>query len=206
MQRLKPTIKALCLILLIWVPFHCPPSLAADAREAHPFGLFWSGNENYPGTAGVNIGINASNFMRFTTGVSIFHDAPGSAFETIPNTLIALMVYMITAGNTPIEDTMEFLTGDSTPPASLFGYGAGVEFLVPGWQWSPSLGVHYTGFDVSNQAMEFTDGHHDHIYYSLGIDYQAESGFLFALGGLYAPNLNIEVLQYRGYLRLGWMF
>jgi hypothetical protein len=87
--------------------------------------------------------------------------------------------------------------------------GAGGRLFVPGWNFSPTLGLHWaqvmlnaTGAGSSNNSYGFrTSG--SHLYASLGFDWQTSYGLNLGLG------YNVSLMEGVGslpYFSLGWFF
>lgn len=92
--------------------------------------------------------------------------------------------------------------------ASVKTYGAGADFLLPGWSFSPLGGLHVSSVDVSKSAnadisVQGIDKSTTLIYAKAGIDWQSSGGFNFgagAIAGLSGGSAN------GSYLSLGWYY
>ncbi|MCB0415323.1 MAG: hypothetical protein KDD50_13385 [Bdellovibrionales bacterium] len=195
--------RACTTIILI---FFTSLGLLAGERTDRPIGLNFAVNEPYPGGVGVNLMINATNWLRISGGSGYYNDQFGQSLSDIPVEMIAVMVYIMTAGNTPIEDSVAFLKGNqsSATPKIIRSYSGGIELLHPSWKTSPVIGVFWGGYEPQNQPYDLTE-FAVHKYFKAGIDYTSETGFNIQLGGLYAEELP-EPIRYRGYIHFGHFF
>jgi hypothetical protein len=67
--------------------------------------------------------------------------------------------------------------GSYEASASTFGFG--VRGMIPNWDFTPTLGIHYGHVSYAGQGLEvggFTESG-GHIYASLGFDWQTATGF-----------------------------
>jgi hypothetical protein len=90
---------------------------------------------------------------------------------------------------------------------SLTTFGFGVQGFVPGWNFSPALGLHwanvnYTAGTLLGDLQGFTSSG-NHFYFSGGIDWQAEGGFHIGLGINKSFKSGVDLLPY---LNIGWFF
>ncbi len=100
--------------------------------------------------------------------------------------------------------SMSSSLGTSESSTSTLGFG--INAYVPDWSLSPTVGLHFATVSYSgNNAIEvggFTSNG-SHLYASLGVDWQAESGFHAGLG----YNLSFKSgIGGSGYVALGWFF
>ena len=180
--------------------------LWASGRSDKVFGVGLGVQEPYPGGAGFNIMFNLTNWARIAAGAGYYSDQSGDSLEDIPIGFIALMVYVLSGGNTPVQDSIDFLKGSTSAPAKTLGsYSGGLELLIPGIKFSPVIGASYGAYDGTNQPYNIPDGFTTHTYYKAGMDYQSDSGVNVQFGAMFAETLPKPV-QYRGYFRLGLFF
>lgn len=100
-------------------------------------------------------------------------------------------------------------------------YGGGAKFLVPGWNFSPVLGVNGTGgygvfedaglFDFESSSS--TKGNKETAsfgfgYFNFGGDYQAANGFNvgFGLNWAFWKSEDVDFKYPLPYLNIGWFF
>jgi hypothetical protein len=89
--------------------------------------------------------------------------------------------------------------------ASATTIGVGAKALVPGWNLSPAVGVHWATVSYTGNGLTVNgfNSSGSHVYTSFGIDYQAKGGFFGAMG--YNYSLKSEIGG-NGYVSLGWFF
>lgn len=95
---------------------------------------------------------------------------------------------------------------------SLFGLessattiGFGVRGCVPKWSLTPTAGLHFANVSYTGSGLSvggFTASG-SHLYMSVGMDYQAKSGFHSALGYAFSTKSGIGG---SAYLNVGWYF
>lgn len=95
-----------------------------------------------------------------------------------------------------------------TAEATATTVGAGARFFVPGWNLTPTAGLSMAYVMVSKEggmsvSVKNFDESGAHIYATLGIDYQASSGFNIGAGYNLSFKSGIGGLPY---LNLGWFF
>lgn len=95
---------------------------------------------------------------------------------------------------------------------SLFGeesssttFGFGAKGFMPGWKLTPTVGLHFATFSTTTSSEFFgtsstTGG--SHVYTTLGLDYQAASGFNLGVG--YAMSFGGKGSS--AFINLGWFF
>lgn len=94
--------------------------------------------------------------------------------------------------------------GDDESSATTIG--AGVRALVPGWSLSPSVGLAYAHIGYSGDGGLTVGGFNEsgsQVYGSVGLDYQAHSGFNGAIGLNQSFRSGIGT---SAYVNLGWFF
>ncbi len=102
----------------------------------------------------------------------------------------------------------ELSVTSGTSSASVKTYGAGADFMMPGWSFSPLGGLHVSSVDVSKSAgaelsVQGIDKSTTLIYAKAGFDWQSSGGFNFgagAIAGLSGGSGN------GSYLSLGWFY
>ena len=94
-------------------------------------------------------------------------------------------------------------SGLATTESSMTTIGTGLTAMMPGWSLTPTAGLHFAMVNVSGGAINGFSGSGSHVYGTLGLDYQAKSGFNASLG------LSQSLRAGAGgglYLNLGWFF
>lgn len=118
----------------------------------------------------------------------------------------ALDFLRLTAGFGQVSSSLSLGGQDASATATTFG--AGARFLVPGWSLSPMAGLSFAYVDVTQSGgMTMTVNNFAtsgaHVYGSLGLDWQASSGFNVGAG----YNLSFKSgVGGQPYLNLGWYF
>jgi hypothetical protein len=112
-----------------------------------------------------------------------------------------------------VMDALRLTLGYAEISTSAFGIdasaqtiGVGAVAMVPGWNFTPTLGLHYAYLSYSGdgaiQVGGFTQSA-GHVYGSAGIDYQAKGGYNFGAGYNYSFMSGIGGAAY---VQLGWFF
>jgi hypothetical protein len=149
-------------------------------RSANKLGIYLGVGEPAPTLAGVNVAYNVLDYLRLSAGYGKLTVTSGLAYN----------------GNTGELSTQE---------SSITTMGVGARAFVPGWSLTPSAGVHfahvsYTGNGLAAHGFEESGSH---VYSTLGLDWQAKSGFNASLG--VAHSFKSDVGN-SAYLTIGWFF
>ena len=126
-----------------------------------------------PTVAGLNIAYNLSDFMRINLGAGQYSATTSITVDE--------------KGNSSSSDT------------TVTTVGAGAKFMVPGWNFSPLVGINYSHVFV--QGDEDVNVARNNIYTDLGADWQTQSGFNLGFG------VNVALTSNgisNPYLNLGW--
>jgi hypothetical protein len=119
-------------------------------------------------------------------------------------------------GGTVAYHLTDFLRGSigySSTSTEIFGVSSsistiavGAKGFVPGWDLSPTVGLHYAGVIHSGDGTVSVDGFSEdggHMYASVGIDYQTSAGFNVNGGYQFSFKSGIDS---SAYVNLGWFF
>ncbi len=116
--------------------------------------------------------------------------------------------------NYNIADMLRVSAGYGRYPTWIFGdltvstLGAGIRVMVPDWNLSPVVGFSVASVTVISESGVFRDffgytgGTWDHVYLTLGFDWQTRGGFNLGAG----YNHSLKVGAGRPYVNLGWYF
>lgn len=87
--------------------------------------------------------------------------------------------------------------------STTFGFGA--KGFVPGWKLTPTVGLHFATYtnSTSGEFIGSSSSGGSHIYTTLGMDYQATSGFNLGVG--YAVSFR-SGMGSSAFINLGWFF
>lgn len=129
-----------------------------SARVKNKLGSYLAINEPSPTIIGVNLAYNPTDFLRISAGYGKISVTTGIS---------------ISAGGN-LEAT----------EASASTFGLGVRGFVPGWDLSPTVGLHYGLITYSGTGLEvggFTESG-GHMYVTMGADWQTDMGLNVSLG------------------------
>jgi hypothetical protein len=138
--------------------------------------------------------------MDHRLGAYLGVDDPSPGLLGVNLAFNALDWLRITAGYASLSTSI----GDDQSSATTFG--GGVRALVPGWDLSPSVGLAWAHVGYSgdgNLTVGGFDQSGSQVYGSVGLDYQAHSGFNGAIGLNQSFRSGIGT---SGYVNLGWFF
>jgi len=145
-----------------------------STRAKQPFGAYLSIlGDPHPTLAGANVAYNAFDFLRATAGLG----------------RVSMSVSVPDASGDFIEEEV----------ASVTSLGVSTKFFVPGWNFSPTIGLGYTHVFFSNVDVASIGS--DNLYTNVGVDWQTESGFYVGAG------MNVSLTgsaPTAPYLNLGW--
>lgn len=132
-----------------------------------------------PGVGGINVAYNVTDFLRVSAGY-------GQVSET-----------------TSLDMDMDGNITTHEASASAIGFGA--RAFVPGWNLTPTVGLHYAHISYSGDGTSvagFSDSG-SQIFTTLGVDWQAKNGFNASAGLEYSFK---DGVGSSAYLTVGWFF
>lgn len=147
-------------------------------RMNRRIGLSMAFAEPAPGILGVNANYNVTDYLRVTAG-----------FASIETTGMAFTA-----------------NGFELTKAKATTIGAGAKAMVPGWNLTPTLGLHYGHISYSGAGGITVGGFSKsggHVYSSLGAVYQGKRGYDVGLGYNYSFKKGIKA---SAYVSVGWYF
>ncbi|MBY0469778.1 hypothetical protein K2X30_01330 [bacterium] len=146
-------------------------------RMTNKVGIYLGVGDPAPTLLGVNVAYNVFDFMRATAGF----------------------------GQLTTTSGIDLTTGNTTQ-ASSTTIGFGSRFFVPGWSLSPTAGLHFASVSYSGNGSVTVGGFQrsgSHVYGSLGVDYQAKSGFNASAGMTMSFASGVGTAFY---VNAGWFF
>lgn len=214
--------NSLALVLVMMTAFPSTLAFAANrARDTKRFGAYLSLNgDPTPAGFGANAAYNLSSFLQLHAGVGGYSDWMGpnlgaGVWNYTGRPLLFGLAYSVVWFLTWIGQVMfgtkmvklrygEFadLKADYTHKQS-FSFGTGATLLVPDWSLSPAAGVHYTRYMASGNPWGLSDSGNV-VYYSLGLNWQTNSGLAFSGGVNICPSLSSAACG--GYGNIGYFF
>lgn len=114
-------------------------------------GMYLSYGDPYPTVIGVNAAYSVTDFLKAQLGF----------------------------GKISVASGIDFTTGAVTE-ASATTIGLGVKGMVPGWNFTPTVGLHWAHVSYSGAGLLKVGGFQDsgsHVYGSLGFDWQTAAEF-----------------------------
>ncbi len=121
-------------------------------RMARRAGMYVAYGDPYPTVLGVGVAYQLTDFLRAQAGF-------GKISVTNGITISA--------------------SGITTQESSATTVGLGLKGMVPGWNFTPTVGLHFSHLSYSSSGISvggFTESG-SHVYTSLGFDWQAQGGF-----------------------------
>lgn len=176
---MKNVVIAILAVISIFVS---NPSAHAESSRMNNRVGFYLGvfGDPFPSFVGINLGLNALDFLRFHIGY-------GSVTGTVTST------------SSPGQNANFTFTT----------IGGGAKFLVPDWNFSPLLGIGFSQVSVTSSGPSTTNtlygfnGSATAGYAALGFDWQANIGFNLGFG------YNWSLISGAGglpYGQIGWFF
>ncbi len=151
-------------------------SAASDNRSLNKLGAYVGIlGDPHPTLLGFNVAYNALDYMRVSAG-----------FGQVSVSTLSLS----NAG----------LTTEST---SLTTLGLGTKFMMPGWNFTPTVGFGYSHISITSTAVMPIDYKANNYYTNFGFDWQASTGF--NLGGGLNVSLNSGAPT-APYINVGYFF
>jgi hypothetical protein len=164
----KHTLLVLCLSYLFpFATFAAETGVSAAEipsmnRSSKKLGAYFGIQDPSPTVLGMNVAYNVTDFMRVSVGYGNIETTTGA---TITSDGTSTMVVTREAKATTI--------------------GAGARFMMPSRNLTPTAGLHVARIDYSGSGGLEVGGFKEsgtHVYGSIGVDWQARSGFNAALG------------------------
>ncbi len=148
-----------------------------SSRVAKKFGATAAVGLPAPGIFGVSVNYNIKDYLRANAGFGQVKVTTGLSLSN--------------SGLTATESSATTL-------------GFGVTGLMPGWKLSPALGLNY-GYVSMSDGMSIGGFNQSggHVYGTLGLDYQGDSGFNFGTGITQSLRSGVGT---GFYLSAGWFF
>ena len=149
-------------------------SLPNDNRTHTKFGTYLSIlGDPAPTLVGINAAYNLTDFLRLHAGY----------------------------GQVSVTDSVS-LNGSqfTSSTASMTTLGGGALAMVPGWNLTPVAGLSYSHVFLSGSGIFSVSP--DNVYATVGVDWQAHSGFNLGAGF----NMALAGQSSGGYVNLGWFF
>ncbi len=194
--------KKILLVAALFLTFTC---FAADNRADNNFGLYVGVYDPIPGSAGLNLGWNITSFLRVSGGFSSYTNAEGGFFEDMSESIISGLFYIILLGLADYDDVREFFdTEDESVHKYVFSYAGGLNFFVPGWNLSPTVGVQVGSYSSKNNPFGLRNSE-SYVCYRTGLEWQTKVGLMLGVGYSYTPVLPAG-LRNKYYAQLGWFF
>lgn len=160
-----------------------PSAQAESGRMNNRFGFYLAAfGDPFPSLLGINLGINATDFLRFHLGY-------GSITGTVSST------------SAPGQNSNFTITT----------IGGGAKLLVPDWNFSPLLGIGYSQVTVTASGPSTTNTLYGFTgtatattgYAAVGFDWQANVGFNLGFGYNWSLLPGVGGLPYA---QIGWFF
>lgn len=152
---------------------------APSNRSAKKLGVYLGYGEPAPTVLGINVAYNLADFVRLRAGYG-----------------------KLSSGTSVSVGGQTFDLGE----ASTTTLGAGARFSVPGWNLTPTAGIHFANVSYTGNGLTTVGGFNEsgsHVYSTLGVDWQAQSGFNAGLGYQFSFKSGAD----NGlYLNAGWFF
>lgn len=174
--------KNLVLVFAIFCVFIMSQNVRAESsRLNHRVGIYGTVlGDPFPSLAGINLALNATDFLRFNVG---YGSVSGS----------------LTSTSSPTQSTNFTFTT----------IGGGAKFMVPDWNFTPVLGINWSQVTVTTSGPSTTNtlyGYNSSAstsYVTLGLDWQAGIGFNLAFGFNESLTPGVGGLPYG---QIGWFF
>ena len=134
-------------------------------RAKRSFGFGLTLNDPLPAHYGLGLFYNINDFMQIEFAAGFASQGLGdSAADEIGTTLTTAMFWIITLGLIDWEDIRDFVKDeDEAVVRTLFAWGGGLNFFVPGWSLTPMVGIGLGGWSANNSPFGLTDSG-SHVY------------------------------------------
>lgn len=217
-----PSFRKKIALLLVVAFLHTSTLFSAEGgRSARRFGLTLTGHgDPAPSGMGFNLNYNLTSFLRLNAGVGGYNDWLGeNGGAAISNYTIRPFAYAISysmlwflsaifiapfGGKIYKLKYDGFLERGYSESRSSFSYGGGGRLFVPGWFFSPTVGMHWSRYVAENKPFGLSERSQMHTYYSGGFDWQSPAGFNLAAGFNVCPKIPKSACGV--YLNLGVFF
>jgi hypothetical protein len=189
--------KALGLFFVLFLFMTATASAETDNRSAHPFGFLFSvDGDPAPSILGLNAAANLGGLARLEAGAGAYNQWMNPAdwgigmYNWIVRPIFAMVAYSFSVSfvknpdhrRTWFTHIFKAMAASYLPNKSVFTYGGGADFMVPGWNLSPAAGIHWSHYHAAHQPWGLDSTARDAYYLSLGGDWQSKDGFEFGLG------------------------
>lgn len=182
-------------VLFLAVAFLLPLSLFAQdgggsERTERKFGMAFSFNDPAPALYGLNFYYNFTDYMQMQLGMGFNTEGVGeSVTGEISTSMVTAIFFVITLGQIEWEKIRDFVKDeDEAVIKTVFAWGGGFNFFVPGWNLSPMAGIGYGGWEANNSPFGLPNRDR-HVYYKLGVDWQTPIAIRLSAGWMHAPDL-----------------
>ena len=182
------------LVLALVLAFQASSVFAESNRMNRRFSVMLSGSDPMPVFVGVNLSYQLMDFVQFQFGGGFDSVSSDEGFASeIGTTATAAFAWLILLGQVEFQEIKDFLNESSlkegeTVSRTLTAMAGGLNFTVPGWNFSPLVGVYLGNWSAKNSPHGLTN-YGNHGYMKVGIDYQAEKPFRVGIGWAHAPAL-----------------
>lgn len=123
-----------------------------SARMSRRTGMYLAYGDPYPTVLGVGAAYQITDFLRAQAGFGKISVTTGISIGA---------------------------SGITTTEASATTFGLGLKGMVPGWNFTPTVGLHFAHLSYSGTGLSvggFTNSG-SHVYTSIGFDWQTQAGF-----------------------------
>ena len=179
-------------------------SSLGSSRIERRAGVTFGVNDPSPAMYGFNIHYNFTDYMQLQFGAGFGTDGVSeSVVEEISTSLVTAMFYVMTLTLIEWDKIRDFVKDeDETLVKTIFTWGGGLNFFVPGWNISPMAGVAYAGWEAKNSPFGLSNRDR-HVFYKLGVDWQTAIGIRLSAGWAHSPDLP-ESIRDRAFANLGY--
>ncbi len=190
MKKTVKTHEPISLIALLLFSI-CPfAAVAAEGRTEDRVGIITSfGSMPAPTLVGFGLGVNLTNFARFQAHVGHYRDNFSDVPVALYNNTAGLLLDFILGTFMRIIDPNFSLLMPYQGYNGAASHSFGANFFVPNWELSPMIGAHYGRMHISSGQPLNLSKSMNHMYYTVGVDYQGKSGAQMSAGVSYAPKI-----------------
>jgi hypothetical protein len=71
---------------------------------------------------------------------------------------------------------------DYLPHKSVATYGGGAQLMIPGWNFTPTAGIHWSHYQAVNKPWGLESGIKEDYYFSGGLDWTSKEGMNLGAG------------------------
>lgn len=144
-----------------------------------------------PSSLSLNLAYNVLPFARFNFGIGGYNDAiVGNMATGLYNFTFRPAMYffayvftwLFSGGDTKLSYDNFLKIPYGSPTKASTTYGAGLRFMLPNAEFTPTLGVHLSKVESQDDFGLGSAGMN--LYYSAGVDYQSSKNFLNVGAGM----------------------